>query len=415
MLNGFLRQSTASQARTIGPFVDDVDFKTLEDGLTIANTDIRLKKNGAADVAKNSGGGTADVNGKYAVTFDATDTDTVGELDVSVKVAGALVVTHKWIVLEEAVYDFLFAAGSTGALPAVGTGAIASTSFAAGAINAAAIADAAIDSATFAAGAINAAAIADAAIDSATFAAGAINAAAIANAAIDDATFASDVDLGVPIDIQFDSLPHGAQDRILLFRARATDSTDFTTLAFNSSGLTITLISDNEDPASLRTFTSAGGTIEDVSVLGTYQAPTNNTRVRLKTKTSNLVELHLHNDHREVSGSSVVYIKISGVSGMRDVDYRLYVDGADVTTMAADAADAAALMSTPIPEGYPPFSAGATTSATPEQILNFLYQLAVEAVKSSTTVSIKGRDGATEKATIALDDATNPQSRSRAT
>ncbi|MBU1173444.1 MAG: hypothetical protein KKD44_28070, partial [Proteobacteria bacterium] len=49
-----------------------------------------------------------------------------------------------------------------------------------------------IDAATFAAGAINAAAIADGAIDAATFAAGAIAAAGIANAAIDRATFAAD-------------------------------------------------------------------------------------------------------------------------------------------------------------------------------------------------------------------------------
>lgn len=116
MFHGFLKQSTAGQTRTIGPFIDDTDFKTLENGLTIANTDIKLKKNGATSVNKNSGGGTSDVNGKYAVTWDATDTSTVGQLEFSVSVAGALVVSGVYQVVEEAVYDALFASSAPGYL-----------------------------------------------------------------------------------------------------------------------------------------------------------------------------------------------------------------------------------------------------------------------------------------------------------
>lgn len=116
---GFLRQATASQARAIGPFVDDTDFKTPETGLTIANTDIKLVINGAASANKNSGGGTHRVNGVYGLTFDATDTATVGELEVSVLVSGALLVFDKWVVVEEAVYDALYAASATG-VPALG-------------------------------------------------------------------------------------------------------------------------------------------------------------------------------------------------------------------------------------------------------------------------------------------------------
>ena len=110
----YLKQSTASQSRSIGPFVDDTDFKTAETGLTIANTDIKLMANGAASANKNSGGGTHRVNGFYGVTFDATDTATVGELQVSVVVAGALPVYKTFFVLEEAVYDMLFGASAQG-------------------------------------------------------------------------------------------------------------------------------------------------------------------------------------------------------------------------------------------------------------------------------------------------------------
>lgn len=113
---GFLRQSTASQSRALGPFLDSTDFLTPKTGLTIANTDVKLVVNGGASANKNSGGGTHRVNGVYGVTFDATDTATVGELEVSVVVSGALPVFDKFFVVEETVYDALFAASAPGYL-----------------------------------------------------------------------------------------------------------------------------------------------------------------------------------------------------------------------------------------------------------------------------------------------------------
>jgi hypothetical protein len=116
MNNGFLKQSTAAQSRLVGPFLDDTDFKTTETALTIANTDVKLSANGAAGANKNSGGGTHRNNGMYSLTFDATDTATVGELGGSIVVAGALPVVFKFVVLEEAVYDALFGASAPGYL-----------------------------------------------------------------------------------------------------------------------------------------------------------------------------------------------------------------------------------------------------------------------------------------------------------
>lgn len=119
MLNGYLKQSTASQTRVIGNFVDEADGFTPETALTIANTDVKLSKNGAASVNKNSGGGTHIANGMYAVTFDATDTNTVGELAGSVFLTGvARTVFFKFLVVEESVYDRLFAASAVGPLTA---------------------------------------------------------------------------------------------------------------------------------------------------------------------------------------------------------------------------------------------------------------------------------------------------------
>ncbi len=111
----FLKQAT-SQAVRFGPFVDDGDFKTSEISLTIAQADMQLSKDGAAFAQKNAvGNATHDTDGWYSTTLDATDTATVGELILQVAgVTGALPVWVRWYVLEEAIYDALYAASAAG-------------------------------------------------------------------------------------------------------------------------------------------------------------------------------------------------------------------------------------------------------------------------------------------------------------
>ena len=104
----WLRQSTASQEIQLGMFVDDTDFKTAETGLTIANTDIKLFKHGATSQAsKNSGGATHIANGWYYAVLDATDTNTLGLLEVTVNVSGALSVRREFMILPAMIYDSL--------------------------------------------------------------------------------------------------------------------------------------------------------------------------------------------------------------------------------------------------------------------------------------------------------------------
>lgn len=106
----YLRQSTASQEIPLGYFVDSTDGNTSETGLTIANTDIRVWKNGATTLAnKNSGGATHISNGIYYTVLDATDTNTLGSLVIFVKVAGALAIRVECVVLTANVYDSLIA------------------------------------------------------------------------------------------------------------------------------------------------------------------------------------------------------------------------------------------------------------------------------------------------------------------
>jgi hypothetical protein len=131
----YLRQSTASQSVLIGPFVDSSNGVDAETSLTINASDIRLSANGGNMVAKNNLGGTHDEAGWYTITLDATDTATVGRLQLSVAVSGALPVFAEFQVLEEAVYDALFASGATGLLPANVTQVAGQTASATGAVD----------------------------------------------------------------------------------------------------------------------------------------------------------------------------------------------------------------------------------------------------------------------------------------
>lgn len=186
-----IRQSTAITV-AVGPFLDSTDGVTAETGLTITQPDVRLSKNGGAFAQKSAAGTATHMeNGYYSVSLSTTDTDTVGRLTLHVAESGALPVFYEFQVVEEAVYDALFVASATGALP-VSSGGIASTAFASGAITAAAIAADAIGSSEIADGAITAAKLASSAITADKIASDAIAAAKIASGAITSAKLAAD-------------------------------------------------------------------------------------------------------------------------------------------------------------------------------------------------------------------------------
>lgn len=104
----FLRQSTASQEISLGQFLDSTDGDTEEGGLTITNTDIKIRKHGGTTlINKTSGGATVISNGVYQATLDATDTDTAGMLEIYIHVAGALAVKSVYMVLTATAFDSL--------------------------------------------------------------------------------------------------------------------------------------------------------------------------------------------------------------------------------------------------------------------------------------------------------------------
>jgi len=104
----WLRQSTARTV-VIGPFVDSTDGATAETGLTIAQADIRLSKNGGAFAqTNNSAGATHMENGYYSVPLDTTDTGTLGVLRVAVNESGALPVWADFMCVPANVWDSMF-------------------------------------------------------------------------------------------------------------------------------------------------------------------------------------------------------------------------------------------------------------------------------------------------------------------
>lgn len=106
-----LRQSTAVDV-PIGPFVDSTDGYTAETGLSPA---VKLSKNGQTLGAKNDATTPVhDADGYYNCELDATDTNTVGTLVLTVVgSATSLPARHEFQVVEEAIYDAFYASGAT--------------------------------------------------------------------------------------------------------------------------------------------------------------------------------------------------------------------------------------------------------------------------------------------------------------
>lgn len=119
----FLRQST-SQVIRFGPCLDKTDGVTEETALTLVQADMRLSKDGGAFAQKNTtGNATHDSDGWYSTTLDATDTAIVGILKLNVhQPANMLPVWETFYVIEEEVYDDLFATSGVGYLKPVVAG-----------------------------------------------------------------------------------------------------------------------------------------------------------------------------------------------------------------------------------------------------------------------------------------------------
>ena len=104
-----IRQSTA-RTILIGPVLDSTGAAKTDE--VVAS--IKVTKNGTVGSANVSATLTHDHAGKYKLALTATDTDTVGLLEVSLNSGTNDMPIARLCVVEEAVYDALFAASAAG-------------------------------------------------------------------------------------------------------------------------------------------------------------------------------------------------------------------------------------------------------------------------------------------------------------
>lgn len=125
------------------------------------------------------------------------------------------------------------------------------------------------------------------------------------------------------MDVRFQR-KRGETSNILRFKIRDLSDNNGagkTTLAFNTASLKISTICDNE--ATVTSYTQAGSTIETVTTLGTYAAPTA-TKCRFRevdaTNNPGLYELQLADARFAVAGAKNLSITISGAADMAQTD-----------------------------------------------------------------------------------------------
>ncbi len=109
--------------------------------------------------------------------------------------------------------------------------------------------------------------------------------------------------------------------RVKILDSAASTGAGKTGLTSSSSGLIISTIADNE--ASATVYTQAGSTIETISTLGTYAAPTA-TKCRFKevdsTNHKGIYEIQIADARFAVSSAKSLLISISGVTDAAETD-----------------------------------------------------------------------------------------------
>lgn len=127
----------------------------------------------------------------------------------------------------------------------------------------------------------------------------------------------------------------------VILRVKIMDSTSTTGgaktgLTFSSSGLIISTIADNE--ASPTVYTAAGSTIETITTLGTFAAPTA-TKCRFKevdsTNHPGLYEIQIADARWAVSNARSIIITVVGATGAAQVDAEIQLSQIDVNDATA--------------------------------------------------------------------------------
>ena len=227
----------------------------------------------------------------------------------------------------------------------------------------------------------------------------------------------------------WDFRKNGQTSNVIRFKILDSSKTypaGLTGLSSASTGLVISTIADIE--ATATAYTVAGSTIETITTLGTYAAPTA-TKCRFKevdaTNHPGLYEFQFADARFAVSGAKQLTISVSGSTTnliQSDITVMLSaVDPADAVHFGlsalpnAAAAGTGGLMINGANTGAMTESYAALHSApTINQILFEIRAFLAENAVSGTTVTIKKIDGSTTAETFTIDSSTSPAEITRA-
>lgn len=119
--------------------------------------------------------------------------------------------------------------------------------------------------------------------------------------------------------------------RVLIPDAGSLAGNGKTGLAFNTSGLVISTIADNESAATA--YTAAASTIETISTLGTFAAPSSGKcRFREVDNTNHpgLYEIQIADSRWAVAAARSAIVTVSGASGAAQVNAELQLSAVDL-------------------------------------------------------------------------------------
>lgn len=185
--------------------------------------------------------------------------------------------------------------------------------------------------------------------------------------------------------------------RVKILNSSVSTGAGLTGLTSASSGLIISTIADNESTATA--YTVAGSTIEGITTLGTYAAPTA-TKCRFKevdaTNHKGVYEIQLADARYAVSSAKSLLVSVSGATNAAETDVVIPLRDLDPYT-SADAAVWAAVLSE--------LSAVPGVTGTVKDALNWVFTLARnKRTQTATTETVLKDDGTTTLATSTKSD-----------
>lgn len=181
----------------------------------------------------------------------------------------------------------------------------------------------------------------------------------------------------------FKSGAQGVMFELQLYDSTKTGSNGgLTGLSSSSAGLIIATRCDNE--AAVTAYTQAGGTIQPITTIGTYAAPSaGNIRFGQidATNAPGLYQVMILNTRLSVGGSKYITITVPAVSGLNLMAMAPLV----IPLTDIDPYSRAGLFQAPSVEGY---AANGVTTPTPEQMMHMLLGKQQRRSVTGTTESV---------------------------